>query len=356
MTRLYASLKELDRDLKDGKFSPVYFFYGENDFLIREYEERLSGAALAGGGLFGELLCSVFYAGDNTATEVLNAAMTIPMGGARKVIVLRGAEKLKAKEADAIVTYAKDPSPRTILLIVARGIGKGKWVSGIAAPPGDKLTEIAKQSATVFFAKAREVDVREWVIKRFQAEGKEIDHEALDVIIDFIGQDLSAVSMEVEKLLIYLGEAGRASLSDVEEVLPYLRVHTVFELTDALSRGDLAASVEMLREVMSEGAEYTQVLSTIRWHFMRLWTLKVMLDEGVQEGTISRDLRIPSFRLAEYVSQAHRIPHEILRRVFREFYKTDRLLKSRSGKGTVVMDKMVQDITAMMRTGRYTSA
>ncbi len=355
MTRYYTSARDLDRDIKDGTLYPVYFFYGENDFLIREYEERLSSAALAGGGLFGDLLCEVFYAGDDSVADVTNAAATIPMGGSKKVVILRGAEKLKEKEAQSLVAYAKEPSDRTLLIVTARGIGRGKGASGIAAPPVERLSDLTKVSAVAVFAKAREADIREWIVRRLGKEGKEIDHEALNVIVDFIGQDLSAVAMEVEKIIIFLGEAQRATLSDVEEILPYLRVHTVFELTDALSRGDPGGSVEMLREVIGEGAEPAQILSTIRWHFMRLWSMKKMIDLRVDDTRISRELKIPAFRLAEYTAQARRIPHEVFRGVFKEFYKTDRLLKSRSGKGSVVLDKMALDITTMMRTGRYTS-
>ncbi len=355
MARYYASARDLDRDIKDGKLYPVYLFYGENDFLIREYEDRLASAALAGGGIFGDLLCEVFYGGDDAITDIINAAMTIPMGGAKKVIIVRAAERFKEKEVQAVVAYAQDPSPRTVMIVTARGIGRGKGPSGIAAPPVDRLSDLIKLVAVAVFAKAREVDIREWVIRRLETEGKEIDHEALDAIIDFIGQDLSAIAMEVEKIAIFLGEEKRATLSAVEEILPYLRVHTVFELTDALSRGDPAASVEMLREVIGEGADPTQILSTIRWHFMRLWSLKMMVDHDADEARMSRELKIPAFRLGEYASQARRIPHEVFRAVFGVFYKTDRLLKSRGGKGTVVMDKMALDIATMMRTGRYTS-
>ncbi|MBN2225471.1 MAG: DNA polymerase III subunit delta [Deltaproteobacteria bacterium] len=355
MTRYYASARDLDRDIKDGKLYPVYFFYGENDFLVREYEDRLAAAALAGGGIFGDLLCEVFYAGDDAITDIMNAAMTVPMGGAKKVVIVRGAERLKDKEVQAVAAYAQNPSSKTVMIVTARGIGKGKGPSGIAAPPADRLSDLVKVTAVAVFARARENDIREWVTRRLGNEGKEIDREALDAIVDFIGQDLSAIAMEVEKIVIFLGSEKRATLSVVEEILPYLRVHTVFELTDALSRGDSAASVVMLREVIGEGAEPTQILSIIRWHFMRLWSLKMMVDRDENEAKISRELKIPAFRLAEYTAQARRIPHGVFRGVFREFYKTDRLLKSRWGKGGVVMDKMALDITTMMRTGRYTS-
>jgi DNA polymerase-3 subunit delta len=355
MTRYYTSPRDIDRDIKDGKLYPVYFFYGDNDFLIREYEERLASAALAGGGIFGDLLCEVFYAGDDAAADIMNAAMTIPMGGTRKAVVVRGAERFKDKEIQAVVAYAQNPSPKTVLIVTARGVGRGKGASGIATPPVDRLSELVKTSAVAVFPRARETDIREWIIRRLKEEGKEIDPEALNAIVDLIGQDLSAVAMEVEKIAIFLGEEKRVTLAVVEEILPYLRVHTIFELTDALSRGDSAASVEMLREVIGEGAEPTQILSTIRWHFMRLWSLKMMIDRDENESRISRELKIPSFRLAEYTAQARRIPHGVFRGVFREFYETDRLLKSRWGKGAVVMDKMALDITTMMRTGRYTS-
>lgn len=351
MTRLYSSSRDLDRDIKDGKFYPVYFFYGENDYLIREYEERLVSAALAGGGVFGDLLCENFYAGDDAITDIMNSAVTIPMGGKKKVVTIRNGERLKEKEIAALVDYAQDPPQKTVLIVTARGIGKGKGPSGVAAPPVERLAGLAKLAAVAVFTKARETDIREWVVSRMEQEGKRIDHEALDAIVDCIGQDLSAVAMEVEKIVLFLGEEEHATLAAVEDILPYLRVRSVFELTDALSRGDPAASIEILREVTGEGAEPTQILSTIRWHFMRLWSLKILMDHHVEEAKIARELRIPAFRLAEYTAQARRIPHEAFRGVFLEFYKTDKLLKSRSGKNGVVMDKMALDITTMMRTG-----
>jgi DNA polymerase-3 subunit delta len=286
----------------------------------------------------------MFYGGDDSIADVLNAAMTMSMMGGKKVVLLRSAEKLTEKEAAALVSYSKDPADSTVLVISARGVGKAK-VKGMPLPPG-KLGGLLKCAAVSAFGKLREGDIRKWVTARFQKEGKEIDGEAVDILVDFIGQDMTYVSNEVEKILTYLGDQKRAAIEDVEAMIPYLRVHSVFELTDALSVGDEKRAVKIIREILSGGTEPHQVLPTIRWHFMRLWTLKVMMEGGVGGEAAAKELKIPFFRQREYIDQAERISHGIFRDALCRIYNVERVLKTRSVKGSVVLDKLAMDITA----------
>ncbi len=344
MVKIYSSYREIDKDLRGGIIYPVYFFYGEDDYLVKEYEGRIKNAVLGEGSSGDDLRSFTFYGGDDQVTDVLNAAMTMSMMGGKKLVLLRSGERLTEKEAEALISYSKNSSDSTVLVISARGAGKAK-VKGVPLPPG-KLGGLLKYAAVSAFNKLREGDIRKWVINRFQQEGKEIDGEAVDILVDFIGQDLTYVSNEVEKILTYLGDEKRAAIEDVEAMIPYLRVHSVFELTDALSVGDAKKAVKVIREILSGGTEPHQVLPTIRWHFMRLWTLKVMLEGGIGEEAAAKELKIPFFRQKEYIDQAGRISHEVFRDALRMVYDVERVLKTRSIKGSVVLDKIAMDITA----------
>ena len=344
MTKIYSSYREIDGDLKGGIIYPVYFFYGEDEYLVKEYEGRIRDKVLGGDSSGDDLRSFTFYGGDDSVADVLNAAMTMSMLGGKKVVLLRSGEKLSEKEAEALVSYSKDPSDSTVLVISARGVGKAK-VKGTHLPPG-KLGGLLKHAAVSAFSKMREGDIRKWVAARFQKEGKEIDGEAVEILVDFIGQDMTYVSGEVEKILTYLGDQERAAIEDVEAMIPYLRVHSVFELTDALSVGDEKRAVKITREILSGGTEPHQVLPTIRWHFMRLWTLKVMMEGGVGGEVATKELKIPVFRQREYIDQAKRISHRVFRDALRMVYDVERVLKTRSVKGSVVLDKLAMDITA----------
>jgi DNA polymerase-3 subunit delta len=186
-------------------------------------------------------------------------------------------------------------------------------------------------------------------VRRFRDEGKTADPEVLDTIIDFLGSDLSAASAVVEKLLVFLGDDQRLTFEDVENMIPDLKVHSVFEMSDALSLGDAGGAIKMIEKMLLGGAKPVELLGIIRWHFVRLWSLKAAVDGGKSPQSAAGSLKIPSFALGKYVNQINRISHESFREILKKLFETDRLLKSGSLKDRMVIDKMVLDITAEIR-------
>ena len=55
MTKIYTSYREIDKDLRGGIIYPVYFFYGEDEYLIKEYEGRIRNAVLGEDSLGDDL-------------------------------------------------------------------------------------------------------------------------------------------------------------------------------------------------------------------------------------------------------------------------------------------------------------
>lgn len=350
MTKIYNSHREIDKDLKDGRFYPVYFFYGEDDHLIREYEGKLK-KAVHGEGADGGLMHETFYGGEDQMVEIVNSAMTLPMliaGGSKKTIIVRNAERLNKADIDMLCSYADDPNESTILFVSASGFAEGGGKSPLKMPPG-RLKELLKSAAVATFERMKEGEVKSWVVRKFRDEGKTADPEVLDAIIDFLGSDLSAASAVVEKLLVFLGDEQRLTFEDVEDMIPDLKVHSVFEMSDALSLGDAGGAIKMIEKMLLGGAKPVELLGIIRWHFVRLWSLKVAVDGGESAQGAARGLKIPSFALGKYVNQINRISHESFREILKKLFETDRLLKSGSLKDRMVIDKMVLDITSEIR-------
>lgn len=352
MTKLYNNYREIDKDIKGGRFYPVYFFYGEDDRLIRECEGKVTKAVLGEEGV-GGLMHSLYYGGDDPVSEVINSAMTLPMlalgGSKKKMVVLRNAEKLTEKDAERLGLYVDDPSDSTVLFISARGLGEQRGKKSPFKPPPGRLKGLMGSSAVAVFEKMRGGDIRQWITGRFRDEGKKVDPEVLDIIIDFMGDDFSTATAVVEKLIVFLGEDERLTLEDVENMIPDIRVNSVFEMSDALSLGDAGGAIRMINKMLVSGGRPYELLGIIRWHFIRLWQLKVLVEEGGNPQSEAKKLKIPSFALGKYMNQIKRISNESFRDILKKIFETDRLLKSSSVKDKMVMDKMVLDITEAMR-------
>ncbi len=350
MKKIYNNPKEIDKDIKGGKFYPVYFFYGENESLTREYEGKIVDAVLGDDG-GGGLLHSTFYGGDDSIMEVINSAMTLPMlavGGAKKMVVIRNSEKLTEDDVERLNAYSQNPADSTVLVITARGVADRGRKSPQKPPPG-KLKGLLESTAIAVFNKMREGDIKQSVAKRFRDENKKVDPEVLNTIIEFLGDDSSAVEAVVEKLLIYLGDEQQLTINDVEDMIPNIKVNSVFEMSDALSVGDAGGAIRMINKMLVSGVSAFELLGIIRYHFVRLWGLKLAVDGRGDIQSEAKKLKIPSFALGKYTNQTKRISHKSFREILKKLSELDTLLKSSSLKDKMVMDKMVIDITAVMR-------
>lgn len=346
--RLFGSLLELEKELSGGILHPVYFFYGDNDFQVEEAEKATAERVIPDGVKGDDFSCSIFWAGDDQIQDVLGAAMTPSMLGGRRLVLLRHAERLSEKDAQRLAEYAENAPNAAVLIITATGTGSGTLKPKLPAPPG-RLKGLALAAATLPFAVPREGEIKNQIKRRLSKDGKEIDPEALQVMVDFIGQDLTAVMAEMDKLLLFLGDRERITPSDVEEMIPHLKVHSIFELADALSDANAGGAVSIIRDMLVSGAQPVQLLPMIRWHFMRLWRMKVLMEQGKSVSEAAQAVKIVGFRAKEYAAQVKRIPHAAFHNVFRQLYRTDVQLKSRSGKGGVVLDRMVLSITTNRR-------
>jgi DNA polymerase III subunit delta len=351
MKKIYNNPKEIDKDIKGGKFYPVYFFYGENESLTREYEGKIVGAVLGEDG-GGGLLHSTFYGGDDSIMEVINSAMTLPMlavGGAKKMVVIRNSEKLTENDVERLNDYSQDPADSTVLVITARGVADQRGRKSPLKPPPGKLKGLLESTAIAVFNKMREGDIKQSVVRRFRDENKKVDPEVLNTIIEFLGDDSSAVEAVVEKLLIYLGDEQQLTINDVEDMIPNIKVNSVFEMSDALSVGDAGGAIRMINKMLVSGVSAFELLGIIRYHFVRLWGLKVITERGGDIQSEAKKLKIPSFALEKYTNQTKRISQESFREILKKLSELDTLLKSGSLKDKMVMDKMVLDIMAVLR-------
>ena len=117
-------------DLREGKLAPVYLVAGEERHLALDVVRAVRDVALAGAtpGLNEEQM----VAGEVTARAVLSAARTLPMFAKRRLVVLRslerwdahGEKKANSEALDQLADYLDDPSPSTVLLLVAGKLDK----------------------------------------------------------------------------------------------------------------------------------------------------------------------------------------------------------------------------------------
>ncbi|MEO8619576.1 MAG: DNA polymerase III subunit delta [bacterium] len=231
-----AGEKALHAALKKREFDPVYYFYGDDDFLkdlrVRELVDGAVDPATRDFNL-------EYRRSAEVDAEVLDSLLsTPPMLAERRAVVLRDVDKLKKDARKILDDYLKRPAADTVLLLVS--------ASGIRI---DKV--LSDRSTPVEFAPLTGDRVLKWV--SYQAEtvlGRSITPAAVSLLVEAVGDDLSQLSMELEKLASYSGDT--IDEAAVSAVVGVRRGESLGELLDAVAARDAGTAITLLPGVLQQ--------------------------------------------------------------------------------------------------------
>jgi DNA polymerase-3 subunit delta len=229
------SVEKILGDWKKAKFKPVYWLEGEEEYFIDQLvgfaEHRILTAAEA------EFNLTVFYGKDADWASVINACRRYPMFAERQVVVLKEAQQLK--DIEKLEAYIDKPLSSTIFVVAY----KDKKVDGRS-----KLARLIKEKAELFTTKKLyDNQLPEWTSELVHAKGYEISQKALLLLVDHIGNDLSRINNEVDKLLINLGDSRRITEDEIEKYVGVSKDYNVFELQDAFAKKDKVKAIRIIQ-------------------------------------------------------------------------------------------------------------
>lgn len=246
---MVSDFLRLEGELQRGELRPFYLLVGEDDYLRRRAEGMIVEAALEPPER--GLNLTVLSATEASAEEVLESVRVLPFMANRRVVVVREAERFFTERTlpEALQHYLKNPNPQGILVLSA----SGKW------PRKDQKEWLYDLTPS------GRGEVLYW-IRRFAAEkGMKISPGALTLLRELVGDDLMALSNEVEKLALFKGEGGVVEEGDVQEVVADVRVASVFELVEAMEEGDLKRGLAVLEKIWAQGEPSPKILGAIAW-------------------------------------------------------------------------------------------
>ena len=300
---------------------------GEESFLIRRelnkvLDERLPSAAR-------DFNFDAIEGGDVEAKRLMEIARTFPVFSgvptSRRVIWVKNSHELKKSEMDRLGPLLSE-IPETTDLILTGG------------KPDRRLSFWQKVGA---IGKVREFrplyprEVPNWVSQETRAAGLQISPDAAQWLGSFVAPDLSLLHMTLQKLFLLKGSERTISLADVESAVTSFSWRSVFELTDAVGRRDLAGSLRLFRGMFTAGESPVGLLTILARHFRILLKVK----EGESEG-------IPPFFLKDYQTQAARFDRSVLADRMEKIFRADWALKSSPLGQRIVFERLLMELSS----------
>lgn len=290
-------------ELKKKSFRPIYWLEGDEDFFIdqvvRYAEQEILPESEAGFNL------TVLYGKDTDWAQVINTCRRYPMFAEHQVVVLKEAQEMR--QIEKLEAYVDKPLTSTILVVAY----KGKKVDGRT-----KLAKLLKEKGVMLTTKKLyENELPDWTQNMVRAKGYTITNKALFLLIDHIGNDLSRLSNEIDKLAINLGERRNITEDDIEAYIGVSKEFNVFELQQAVANRDLYKAIRIIQyfEANPKAAPIQLILPSIYNFFSKL--LMVYAAPAKDENTIATTLGINRFFVRDYLQAAQRYSHPAAERI-----------------------------------------
>ncbi len=310
------SYTQLIAQLAQGTLASLYAVVGEED-LLRDMALGALKTALLGEGE-SDFNCDLFYGDDVSGTGIVSCASEVAVFAPRRIVVVKGAEKLPARECDAILPYLKEPNDSTALIFVASKLdGRLKFTQ-----------TLAKAAVMVDCSPLREAQWLPWLRQESDRVGVRLNEEAIELLREACGGSLYSVRRELEKLAAYVAPGQVVAAGDVATLRGTEPGASVFDLTLAIGGQNRGRALGILTRNLEAGEAPLRILGSLAWQYRRLWKVKEVVRQGGREGEAARTLRMDPNKVRAFLRQ---FPDVHLHEALRLFLDADARLKGGSG-------------------------
>jgi DNA polymerase-3 subunit delta len=231
------TIEQILADIKQRKFQPVYFLHGDESFYIDLIADELEKTVLTEAEKgFNQ---TILYGKETDLVTLLSAAKRFPMMSEFQLVIVKEAQNIKfgkedKKDQDPFAAYLENPLRSTVLVFCHKYGSLDKRL---------KVAKLIDKHGVLFESKKLyDNQIADWVQKYVHSLNLKIEPKAAALIPEFLGNDLSKINNELEKLQIILPKSSTISPKDIEENIGFSKDFNNFELLKALgARNQLKA-------------------------------------------------------------------------------------------------------------------
>jgi len=306
-------MRRLAGDIKNRTFAPVYLLYGDEDYLVSQYRNRLFSAA-AGDDTMNTLSLS---GKDLELPKLRDFTDTLPFFADRRVLLLQDTGLFK--QASEGFDQWIENLPDTACVIFSE-----KEV--------DKRTRLYKAvQKKGYIAELNHPDERmisDWILKKIGAAKLSITRDAFRRFFEICDPSMQMMENELQKLLDFCAEKGSITAEDVDLVVTRSLQNRVFDLISRVSSGHRVESLDIYYDLLALKESPMRILYLIVRQLNQMMVLKAMQREGRSRDQMAAALKLRPFIAGKILEEASRFPAERLSEYLREALNLELAVKS----------------------------
>ena len=317
-----TALSDLNQALKQKELGRLYFFYGEESFLMNHYltqVKKLLLDPLTESFNFHRLTSETF-----DMQSFGDAVENLPMMAESTFVQVDDVDIFKLNEGDRnkMAEILSDiPDYCTVVFTYLT----------VAWKPDKRLKKLweaaDRHGSMVEFAKQNQRDLIAWVTRHFASQKKRISADLCAYLIDITGGTMTALGGEIDKICAYSG-AEDICKADIDAVTEPVLDAVVFQMTDLLGEGRYAQALLKLQQLLKMQQEPLAILGAVGGQFRKISAARTLMDNGKNAGHLQRLYGIPDYPARKIMEAARRFRPEFCRKAAELILETDYQMKT----------------------------
>lgn len=241
----------------------------------------------------------VLYGRDTNIEEIISNAKRYPMMAERQVIIIKEAQDL-SRTIDKLEKYSENPQVTTTLVFCYKykKLDKRK-----------KLNKLVSKTGVLFEGKRLyENQVAGWIQKNLKDRNYQISPKASQMLVEFLGVDLSKIDNELQKLQLVVPAGSMITPEIIEENIGISKDYNNFELRKAIGLKDVLKTHQIINYFSQNPKDNPMVVtvSLLFGYFSQVLQYHGLGDKS--KANVAKYLRVSPFFVNDYVVAAGNYP------------------------------------------------
>ncbi|OYT11090.1 MAG: DNA polymerase III subunit delta [Bacteroidetes bacterium 4572_112] len=323
---------EILKSIKNRVFAPIYFLHGEEPFFIDKICDALDNTVLNEGEK--DFNQTIVYGKDIKVSTIITMAKRFPMMASHQVILVREAQQLE--QLELLDSYIDNPQKSTILVFCH----KYKKLDGRKG-----FAKKLKKNHIVFESKKLyDNQVEPWISNYIRAQDFSISPTATFLLAEYLGNDLSRITNEVQKLLIGAEKGKTITEDEIQEKIGISKDFNVFELQKSLGRKDVLKSNQIINYFASDPKNHpiVMVIPILYSYFTNLGIINTLQDKSPR--SIASALGINPYFVNDLSSAARNYSYAKLVRIIGYLREYDAKAKGVNSTGSTSNEDLLKEL------------
>ena len=340
---------DLKKQIKQKDYKNLYFFYGEEKYLLNYYTDMLIKSIL--GENYSDFNFSKFSGDKMNINDISNSVEAIPLMANIKCVLVEdiSVDTLNKNDLSKFKELISDIPKTTILIISNKNISvdvkrSSKYKS--------LINDIDKAGVVCEFSKLANLEIEKYLVLRAKKEGCVLSEINAGKLIKICGNDLLTLNNEIDKLCAF--SDGEEITEDIINKVAIRNLEAnVFVLANKIIEKNYQQAYMHLDFLFDKKEDPIAILSVLSSYYIDMYRVKTAVESGysIQEVAKYFDYKGKDFRLKNAKKNSNGLSMGIIKESLDEILYTDISLKTTKTDKKILLERLIAKLLIINKEG-----